>query len=222
LHRWFASLCLFTCVCAAAAQQAPVPVDQEPHHHVVLQNDYVLVMRVNIPAHESTLYHTHSHDRASIDLSDGAIVLQELGHPDSAREDTKPGNLSVTTVGQAPLTHQVRNVGTEMFDVLDVEFLQRPAQPPTPATAEVAGENLSVRAYHWRLAPGAASNMHTHTRPYLIVSATPMTLKMTAPDGQTSTHQIKAGDFHWIGTPVTHSLANAGAAEGQIIELELK
>jgi quercetin dioxygenase-like cupin family protein len=218
----FAGVCLFTCVYAAAAQQAPVPVDHEPHHHVVLQNDYVLVMRVNIPAHESTLYHTHSHDRASIDLNDGAIELQELGHPESVREDTKPGKLTVTTVGKAPLTHQVRNVGTETFDVLDVEFLQRPVQSSTSVAAEVAGENLSARAYHWTLAPGAASCMHTHIRPYLIVSATPMMLKMSAPDGQTSTHQVKAGDFHWIGSPVTHSLANAGAAEGQIVELELK
>ncbi len=49
-----------------------------------------------------------------------------------------------------------------------------------------------------------------------------MQLKMTAPDGQSSTHEIKAGDFHWVETPVTHVLANDGPNAGEIIELELK
>jgi mannose-6-phosphate isomerase-like protein (cupin superfamily) len=45
---------------------------------------------------------------------------------------------------------------------------------------------------------------------------------MTAPDGQSLTHEIKPGDFHWVTTKVTHTLANAGTGEGQIIEIELK
>jgi len=36
----------------AGAQQAPVPVEQEPHHHVVLKNDSVLVTHVVIPPGE--------------------------------------------------------------------------------------------------------------------------------------------------------------------------
>ncbi len=38
----------------AVAQQAPVPVEQEPHHHVVLKNDSVIVTHVTIPPGEST------------------------------------------------------------------------------------------------------------------------------------------------------------------------
>ena len=64
--------------------------------------------------------------------------------------------------------------------------------------------------------------MHTHDRPYLIVAATGFNLKMTAPDGQSIAHGIKPGDFHWVTTKITHMLANAGAGEGQIIEIELK
>jgi hypothetical protein len=40
--------------------------------------------------------------------------------------------------------------------------------------------------------------MHTHKRPYLIVAATPLNLKMTAPDGQSFTEKLKPGDFHWV------------------------
>ena len=56
----------------------------------------------------------------------------------------------------------------------------------------------------------------------MIVAVTPMQLKMTAPDGQFREEQVKTGDFHWVPVPVTHSLANQGSAEGQIVEFELK
>ena len=71
-------------------------------------------------------------------------------------------------------------------------------------------------------APGASSAQHTHERPYLVIAATRTQLKMTGPDGKTSTHEVKAGDFHWVDSKVTHTLANDGATEGQIVELELK
>jgi quercetin dioxygenase-like cupin family protein len=86
----------------------------------------------------------------------------------------------------------------------------------------VEAENPSARVYKWALAPGATSAMHTHERPYLIVSATPLMLKMTDPEGKSFTHEVKAGDVHWVDAKVTHSLANEGTTTGQIVEVELK
>jgi quercetin dioxygenase-like cupin family protein len=114
-------------------------------------------------------------------------------------------------------------VGAKPFEVIDVELLQRPSQPSAPIVgANVVAENPSARVYKWTLAPGAVSIMHAHERPYLIVAATTMMLKMTAPDGKSFTHEIEAGDFHWIDSKVTHTLANEGKEEGQIVEIELK
>lgn len=45
---------------------------------------------------------------------------------------------------------------------------------------------------------------------------------MTAADGQSLTHELKPGDFHWVEAKVAHSLANAGSSEGQILEIEMK
>jgi hypothetical protein len=45
---------------------------------------------------------------------------------------------------------------------------------------------------------------------------------MTGPDGKSSAHQVKAGDFHWVDGNVTHSLTNEGSAEAQLVEIELK
>jgi quercetin dioxygenase-like cupin family protein len=205
-----------------SSEETPVPVDQEPRHPVVFKNDFVIVMRVTIPEDERTLYHIHPRDRVSIELTHSNISQQTIKEPEGRAEPTKPGDLSAPTAGTAPVIHRVHNFGPGTFEVLDVELLQRPQQPSTSPAGPVALENPSARVYKWTLAPGATSVMHTHSRPYLIVAATKMPLKMSSPDGQSFTHEIQPGDFHWIDTKVIHSLANEGTTEGQIVEIELK
>lgn len=212
------ALLLFTLV---IAQPSPVPVEQEPHHHLVLKNDSIMVLRVQLHPGESTLFHTHLHDRVAVDLSNATITLQKPGGPETAAETTKPGDVAALE-SHGPYTHLVHNIGKVDFEVLDVELLNRPAQVSGQAAAKMEAENPSARVYKWTLAPGATSPMHTHNRPYLIISATPLTLKMTDPEGRSSTHEVKAGDFHWVDSKVTHSLSNEGTTVAQIVEIELK
>src|ERR1700687_2987588 len=209
---------LFTLV---TAQQSPVPVEEEPHHHLVLKNESVMVLRVKLLPGESTLFHTHLHDRVAIDLTGATITLQKLGEPESAPELTQPGGVAASELN-GPYTHRVHNAGAVEFEVLDVELLRRPAAASGPAAGKVEAENPSARVYKWTLAPGATSAMHTHERPYLIISATPLMLRMTDPEGKSLTHEVKAGDVHWVDAKVTHSLANEGTTVGQIVEVELK
>ena len=79
-----------------------------------------------------------------------------------------------------------------------------------------------MRVYRWELAPGAPSPQHTHARPYVVIAATDPSLRMTAPDGQTMAHAVKADDLHWVDVPVTHTLQNDGAEKGVLVEIELK
>ena len=203
-----------------ASQRSPVPAEEEPHHHLGLKNDSVMVLRVKLLPGESTLFHTHTHDRVAVDLSDATITRQEPGEPESAPEATKPGD--VAALASNGLYTRVHNAGNAVFEVLDVELLHRPTNASGPAAAKVEAENPSARVYKWTLAPGATSAMHTHERPYLIISATPLVLKMTDPEGKSFTHEVKAGDVHWVDAKVTHSLANEGTTVGQIVEIELK
>jgi quercetin dioxygenase-like cupin family protein len=213
---------LFLLVSVSLSQDSPLPLEQEPHHHLVLKNDYVYVTHVTLAPGESTLYHAHAHDRAAIELSAATITRQKLGEAEEAPDTSRPGDVSAVNVGASPLTHRVKNVGSVQFDVIDVEFLQRPTQASSSSTATTVAENASARVYRWTLGPGATSPMHSHERPYLIISATPMNLKMAAPDGHSFTHEVAAGDLHWIDTKVTHSLSNLGSTEGRIVEVELK
>jgi quercetin dioxygenase-like cupin family protein len=207
---------------AAQKASAPVPVENEPLHHVVLKNESVVVIHLTLPPGERTLYHIHLHDRVAVPLSGTSITQQVLNEKEGPPTPSEPGTFSALTLPGSSYTHRVHNVGPNPYDVLDVELLERPRTPSPVTAATVAAENPSARIYNWVLAPGASSAMHTHVRPYLIVAATGFTLKMTAPDGQSLAHDLQRGDFHWVDTKVTHSLANAGSVAGQILEIELK
>jgi hypothetical protein len=64
--------------------QAPtaVPVAQEPHHHKVFENSYVRVLRVSIPANESTLLHQHDASYVYVSLGPADIINAVQGKPE--------------------------------------------------------------------------------------------------------------------------------------------
>jgi quercetin dioxygenase-like cupin family protein len=207
---------------AAQEASAPVFVENEPLHHVMLKNESVVVIHLTLPPGERTLYHIHAHDRVAVPLSSTSITQQVLNEKEGPPTLSEAGTFSALTLEGSSYTHRVHNVGSVPYDVLDVELLERPQSPSTATAATVAAENPSARIYSWVLAPGDVSAMHTHVRPYLIVAATGITLKMTAPDGLSLTYDLKPGNFQWVHTKVTHTLANLGNAEGRILEIELK
>jgi quercetin dioxygenase-like cupin family protein len=209
-------------VASALIAQTPVPVEQEPHHHVVWKNDSVEVIRVVVPAGESTLFHTHSRDRVAVDLTSTMLSFQKLNETEGQPEPSIPGDISSHADFDAPYTHRVHNVGEKTYEVLDVEFFERPEHPSEIAAATVAAENPSARVYKWNLAPGGATTVHVHEHPYILVAVTSSRLKTTAPDGTSAIEVVKAGDYRWVTAKGPHTLANAGSADGQIVEIELK
>jgi len=207
---------------AASAQERAVPVEEEPHHRTALKNAYVQVFRVNLAPGESTLAHTHARDDAAVRLGDATVTSDVPGRPTGAPEVVSAGMVSARTNEPTPHTHRVTNIGSTPFDVIDVQVLARPDGPPVPAISEPAAENPQMRVYRYDLAPGAASAQHTHERPYLLVAATAVNLRMIAPDGRSMTHAVEAGDLHWVDAKVTHVLVNDGKQPGILVEFELK
>ncbi len=209
----------------AAAVPAPdraVPVEDEPHHRTVLKNDYIQVFRVTLEPGETSRMHTHSLDDAAVRLSEATVAADGPGKPMGAPEAGSVGLVAARDNEKKPLTHRVHNIGRTPFDVLDIQALKRPDGPTAPAIAPPAAENPKMRVYRYELAPGVRSAEHTHARPYLLVAATGMDLRMTSPDGRSMAHPVKAGDLHWVDVAVTHTFANEGAEKGVLVEIELK
>ncbi len=211
-------------VLAATAylQDGAVPVENEPVHKTVFKNEYVQAFRVMVEPGKATLMHTHSHDDAAVRLSTAVIAMDIPGQPVGPREYVRPGLISTRDNEARPYTHRVHNVGTTVFDVIDLQVLKRPPGPAVPAIAVPAAENARMRVYRYELAPGASSVQHSHARPYMLIAATDVELLMTAPGGASSEHPVKAGDMHWVDSAVTHTLVNRGTKNAILVEIEIK
>ena len=107
---------------AARAQSIPgaVLAKQEPHHHLAYEDATLRVLRVRVPAHDTTLLHEHDPDYFWIALGASTVVNAKLGAADatiSSRDLSvhyTPGNFA----------HVARNPGDTPFDNITVELLE--------------------------------------------------------------------------------------------------
>lgn len=107
-----------------AAGSEPVPVEQEPHHKVVYQNQYVRMLDVQVNPGESTLFHTHSHDNIAVRLTDATLQNQNYGKDWDAPASMAKGAVSFAEGTAKPYTHRIKNAGTTLFHVIDIELMQ--------------------------------------------------------------------------------------------------
>jgi quercetin dioxygenase-like cupin family protein len=215
-------LLLVLLMSVVAMAQTAVPSDEDPLHKTIFKNSDLLVLRVVIPPGKTTEFHTHSRDAIAVRLSDAETKMQEPGKEPGSSRTHHPGDVSANDYAKQPYTHKVINSGATDFVVLDIEALKAASGIESKPIADVAAENVSMRAYRWELAPGASSAGHSHDRPYLVLAATPMELKMSSPDGQSSSFPVNTGDLHWVDQKTAHTLTNSGSEKGVIIEIEMK
>jgi mannose-6-phosphate isomerase-like protein (cupin superfamily) len=202
-----------------------VPVEQEPAHRPVLQNEYVRVFEVWLPPGDATLWHVHSHDGASVRLADATIEDQPL---DGAAESFVMRRGQVT-YGATPTTrtHRVRNVGETPFHIVYIELLSPPgvsagrAGEPAPGSRVVL-ENERVRALRRILAPGESTGMHVHASRAVGVPVTTGRLEISDHKGVTKVIETKLGAVQWIDPGTTHQLKNVGETPIEIVDVELR
>ena len=65
-----------------AASQAPVPLSEEPHHRLVLQNDFTRVYYVMVPPLDTTLLHQHDLPYLYVTLGPADIINAIVGKPE--------------------------------------------------------------------------------------------------------------------------------------------
>ena len=106
----------------SAVPQEPVPVQNEPHHRVVFQNQYVRVLDVFFPVGEASLYHTHSNDNVSVALSGDKSQAQPQGEDWGEAGKVVPGQVGFRKARDHAYTHRVRSAGKLPFHVIDVEI----------------------------------------------------------------------------------------------------
>lgn len=118
---------LFTFVLLSAqSPEAPkvVPVAEEGHHHLVLENEYVKVFQVEVPAHSETLYHQHDRDYIFVTLGDSVVENVRLNEK-PAKLELKDGEARFTKGGFA---HKAVNLSDKPFRNVTVELKNIPSK----------------------------------------------------------------------------------------------
>jgi hypothetical protein len=81
-------------------------------------------------------------------------------------------------------------------------------------------DNPRVRVYEYRLPPGQKEVMHSHL-PGVVFALSDATIKLTMPDGTSTTHASATGDLASRDN-VTHAIENIGTTEAHAHAVELK
>ncbi|MDR3749214.1 MAG: hypothetical protein P4M04_13885 [Acidobacteriota bacterium] len=96
-----------------------VPIDEEPRHHLVIENEFVRAFAVEIAPHDRTLCHQHNHDYLMYVAGDAEIV--------SVPRDDEPKKLSYRDgdceLSQAGMVHVVENRKDTPFRNIVAELL---------------------------------------------------------------------------------------------------
>ena len=210
---------------AETSTPSAVPIEQEPAHRLVLQNEYVRVFEVWLPPGDTTLWHVHLHDGVSVRLSAATIEdLPKDGHAKTFR--MRRGDVAYGAT-PAALTHQVRNVGDTTFHNVYIELLtphgvSTERSDAAASDPRVVLENDRVRALRRVLAPGESTDMHTHASKGVALPVTAGRLEISTAEGVARTVELKVGAVQWLEPGTTHRLKNVGDVPVEIVDVELK
>jgi quercetin dioxygenase-like cupin family protein len=214
---------------AAAQDESPrvVPVEKAPFHVPTFHNEYVTMLRVNIPPGRTSGYHKHSLDMATV-LVEGSTTRTQVLGSEPAEGGGTAGRVNFNFQSRRPLIHQVANTGASPYHIVGFEFMY--AQPgrfspstraEAPAYAQVL-DNERVRAWRIVLAPGQAVPAITQTAPGIRVVVKGGELVESVPVEPDRGMSLRLGDFFWQDAGATRAIRNAGTTPIELVEFELK
>jgi hypothetical protein len=119
LRQVLAAAILCFPVACGAQEPSPIPLKSEPHHHLVLHNDFVNVYSVQVQPHDSVLLHKHEFDAIGIMLGDAEITVTAPGKPGS-HQKVASGQLRLQ---QAGYVHSTVIDGDTAYRNVTVELL---------------------------------------------------------------------------------------------------
>ena len=211
---------------ALLATAPPIPVIQEPHHRVALENAYLRTLDVHLVPGEQTLYHSHRLPSVVVELSHSTIASQEWDGPTPATREVAPGETRYAAYDETPLLHQVTNRGGTPFHVMDIELLQPNAEPKDgfppslPPPANLLFQKKQVRAYRLVLEPTERLVVPAARAAYLLISYEGALEEKTT--GRPVSLHVEAGEETFIAPQSEARLANVSDKPAAAILLELE
>jgi hypothetical protein len=100
-----------------------IQVSQEPRHHIVFENEWVRILDVHLPPHDTSLIHKHTLPSVFMVLGNtktGAQTFVEPRHKTFSKE-----GIWYEEFNDTPRIHRVWNEDTVDFHVIDMELLHK-------------------------------------------------------------------------------------------------
>lgn len=212
----------------AADSDAPVPAKEEPRHRPKLENEYVRVLDVEIPAGYQTLFHTHDLNYTYLMVNSALLQNEVPGKPGTVEIKIPAGLVGYYRASEGAYTHRFTNIGKDTFRAIGIELIRPWPSPavaaPLPESTGYATvlDNERVRAYRVVLEPGQSTPAVTLPGPSIRVAGTSGVLLQQAPGGEGITAQLTPAQFEFRNAAATHSLKNVGEGRVEIYEFLLK
>jgi len=207
-----------------------VPVDKEPQHHLVLENEYTRVFSVQLPPHSQTLLHRHDRDYVYVTLGPAEIENDVLDKP-PRQVKLQDGEANFVKGGFA---HVAKNLADTPFRTVAIEVVGR-AENDKPADkaerglelghgaiSDLVADNDEVRIRDIQLAPGAMSHTDTPTLPHVLVAITDLNLHDEEKGGGTREIRIQAGGQLWMPAGATPMRTNRNKQPARYVTVEFK
>jgi quercetin dioxygenase-like cupin family protein len=224
---------LFSAIIVSAQAVSEVEITAEPSHHLVFENQYVRVFKVEVAPHAATLMHRHRHDYVYVTLG-ASSVENDVEGKSPVTIKRQDGETHFLACGYA---HVAKNLSDQPFRSLIIEFLQDEAARKTPpprwdeeramhvlegGTQDVMFVQDGVRATDLQLQPGGVLPKHHHAGPHLAVAITDLDLRSDVEGKGPARIQLKAGEVKWVEGGFTHTVSNISKQNARLITLEFQ
>lgn len=221
--------CAFSQAALAQEEVHAVPIEKAPFHLPVFKNEYVTVLKIDVPPHRNTGYHTHTTDSVSVSIEAADMANQLPGEKQTPPQHSKRGQPNFTAyTNQPPRTHKASNMGETPFH--NVSFLFNYPKPGrfSPSSREgVSGytqimDNERVRGWRLVLEPGQTSGSYTQSAPGVRIVLDGSEIAEVAPGQADRGMNLRMGEFYWQDPGVTRAVRNTGTTRLELFEFELK
>jgi quercetin dioxygenase-like cupin family protein len=218
---------------AQANTSGAVEIMAEPHHRLVLENEYVRVFSVEVPPHGATLMHRHWHDYIFVTLG-ASDVESDVAGKQPVKLKLQDGE---TRFAPGNFEHIAKDLADTPFRNVTIEFLKdaKAKEKPPPKWNEERGVTAyeggtrdilfvkdGARVSEVNLQPGAVVPKHHHLGPHLLVAVSDLDLQSNGQESGPASVQMKAGEVKWIAAGLTHSVTNAGKQKARLITVEFQ
>jgi hypothetical protein len=227
---------LLAVACLAVPATAQDPLVALPKaYKLVLENEWIKVVRVHYEPNEKLPAHDHTESAAAyVYLNNGGPVIFTHDYGAATRPATREGSFRLYRAIKE--THTVENTSALPSDFLRVEFKTEPLEAsrlngryhrePNP-TGELFEktqfENGQLRATRYVLPPGKTMELKALAEPALFVALTAGAFRATLSPGTPATPIfLQQGGVRWIPVGMLASVENAGSETAELLRFDLK